>query len=106
MVKGDDGLCLVMRKVLITPRYKDAEDWLRYVFQTTCTISRRVCKLIINNESCENIISQEAITKLNLKIETHHHPYKLTWFKKGSEVSVTKQCLVDLSIRNRYFDKV
>ena len=94
-------------KVLITPRSKDDKDWLRHnVFQTTCTVTRRVCKLIIDNESCENIISQEATTKSNLKIETHPHPYKLSWFKKGNEVSVNNRCLADLSIGNRYFDQV
>lgn len=58
----------------------------------------RVCKLIIESGSSDKIISQEVATKLNLMVETHHQPYKLTCFKKGSKVSVTKRCLVDLSI--------
>ena len=28
--------------------------------------------------SCENVISEEAVTKLNLKTEPHQSPYKLT----------------------------
>ena len=30
MIRGDDGPCLVMRKVLITPRNKDDKDWHRH----------------------------------------------------------------------------
>jgi hypothetical protein len=63
-------------------------------------------QLIIDSGSSKNIIFQETVTKLNLKIETHPQPNKLPWFKKGSKVNVTERCLVDLSIGSRYFGKV
>nr|GEZ52782.1 eukaryotic translation initiation factor 3 subunit M-like [Tanacetum cinerariifolium] len=47
--------------------------------------SDKVCKLIIDSGSCENVISREAVDKLNLKEEKHPKPYKLSWFKKGNE---------------------
>ncbi|KAH9652366.1 Endonuclease [Citrus sinensis] len=56
--------------------------------------------------SCENVISEEAITKLNLKTEPHQTPYKLTWLKKGNQVTVSKRCLVSLSIGSIYKDKI
>ena len=49
--------------------------------------------MIIDGESCENVVSQEAIDKLKLVTQDHPHPYKLSWFKKGDEVKVMKRCL-------------
>ena len=57
-----------------------------------------MCSVIINGGSCENVVSQELIQKLNLRteflgkkekkkkkkkkrIEEHPHPYKLSWFE-------------------------
>ena len=48
--------------------------------------------MIINGGSCENVVSQELIQKLNLRteflskkkkkrIEEHLHPDKLSWFE-------------------------
>ena len=53
-------------------------------------------RLSIN--SCENVVSQELIDTLNLQIEEHGHPYKLSWFKECNEVKVTERCLVTFSI--------
>lgn len=107
IVYRDIGQSLVTRKAFIAPKYEDSVEWLRNnIFQTTCTIGGRVCKLIIDSGSCENMISQVVVSKLNLPVEAHLQPYKLSWFKKGNEISVTKRCLVNLSIGNGYFDKV
>lgn len=104
---GDVGESLVIRKALLLPKEEPNEDWLRNnIFHTTCTIEGKVCKLIIDSGSCENVISQEAVDKLKLKQEMHPHPYKLSWFKKGNEVSVDTRCLVSFSIGRKYFDNV
>lgn len=86
-----------MGKVLITPRFEDTKKWASHnVFQTTCTVSGRVCKQINDSGSCGNIISKEAAKKLNTgrKAPISH---KLSWIKKGNEIPVTKYCLVHLS---------
>ena len=62
--------------------------------------------MVIDSGSCENIISKEAVIKLNLKIEPHQTPYKLTWLKKRNQVTVLKRCLVSLSIGSIYKDKI
>lgn len=38
--------------------------------------------------------------------EDHPNPYKLSWLKKGSEVKVTKRCLVSFFIRQKFQDEV
>ena len=45
-------------------------SWLRTkVFYATCNVSGRMCSMIINGGSCENVVSQELIQKLNLRTE-------------------------------------
>ncbi|XP_020419382.1 uncharacterized protein LOC18777367 [Prunus persica] len=96
----DDGPLLMVRKTCFTPRETEGSDgWLRNnVFQSICTIGGKVCKLVIDPGSCENIISKEAIRKLGLETQPHPHPYKLSWLQKGTEVNGVKKALVPFSI--------
>ena len=57
-------------------------DQRNEIFQAQCTISKRVCDLIIDNGSVENIASKSLVTKLGLKTEKHPSPYKIGWIKK------------------------
>lgn len=66
----------------------------------------KVCHFVIDAGSCENIISVEAVQKLNLKTEKHPTPYKMAWLKKGSEVTVSLRALVSFSIGSKYKDSV
>ncbi|KAH9723702.1 Endonuclease [Citrus sinensis] len=104
---GDSGPMLIVNRAFFTPKGQDKDKWLRQnIFQTTCTIGGKVCRMVIDSGSCENVISEEAITKLNLMTEPHQTPYKLTWLKKGNQVTVSKCCLVSLSIGSIYKDKI
>uniref|UniRef100_A0A2N9IAJ9 Integrase catalytic domain-containing protein n=1 Tax=Fagus sylvatica TaxID=28930 RepID=A0A2N9IAJ9_FAGSY len=96
LVGGDneeeEGVVLVMKKTLLTPRKEEEDDWLRdNIFHSTCSILGKVCQLVIDGGSCENVVSQEAVNKLGLKTEEHPHPYKLSWLKKGGEIKVTRR---------------
>jgi hypothetical protein len=111
LVGGDneeeEGVVLVMKKTLLTPRKEEEDDWLRdNIFHSTCSILGKVCQLVIDGGSCENVVSQEAVNKLGLKTEEHPHPYKLSWLKKGGEIKVTRRCMVPFSIRKKYEDVV
>ncbi|KAH9726539.1 Endonuclease [Citrus sinensis] len=98
---------LIVNRAFFTPKGQDKDKWLRQnIFQTTCTIGGKVCRMVIDSGSCKNVISEEAITKLNLKTEPHQTPYKLIWLKKGNQVTVLKRCLISLSIGSIYKDKI
>ncbi|GKG29481.1 putative reverse transcriptase domain-containing protein, partial [Tanacetum coccineum] len=44
------------------------DDWLKHnIFQSTCTISGKVCTFVVDPGSCDNLISEEAVQKLGLK---------------------------------------
>ena len=72
------------------------------IFHTTCNISGRICNLVIDERSCENVVFEEVVDKLGLKIEDHPHPYKLTWLKTGNDKRVFKRCMVSFSIRKKF----
>lgn len=61
---------------------------------------------MIDSGSSENVASEELIQKLNIKIEKHPKPYKLTWLQKGSEVTLSKQVLISFSMGNNYKDQI
>ncbi|KAG5567817.1 hypothetical protein RHGRI_003110 [Rhododendron griersonianum] len=76
----EEGYALMIKKTLLTSKDASNEDWLRTnIFYTTCNVGGRVCKMIIDSGSCENVVSQEVVDKLQLKLEEHPHPYILSW---------------------------
>jgi hypothetical protein len=105
--EGDNGYfgnCIIQR-VLLTPRL-DEPTQRHNIFKTRCTINQKVCNLIIDSGSCENIASQGLVTALQLKTETHPSPYKISWIKKGAETKVMDTCRVPFSIGQSYRDEV
>eukprot|EP00253_Pinus_taeda_P034038 PITA_34038 len=44
--------------------------------------------MVIDSGSRENVVSEEAAQKLQLKTDHHPKPYKLSWLNKDSEVKV------------------
>jgi hypothetical protein len=96
----------MMCKVLLTPR-KEVEDLVQRtkLFITACKTKDRVCKVIVDSGSMDNIVSTEMVEKLELQTTDHPSPYRVSWLKKGHQVSVTKQCLVEFKI-GEYNDKV
>jgi hypothetical protein len=68
------------------------------LFRNACKTKDRVCKVIVDNGSTDNLVSTEMVEKLELGIVVHPIPYKVSWLQKGHQVTVTKQCLVEFKI--------
>lgn len=103
----------MIRRTLIVPREENmqAEDsgncWLRTnIFHTRCKIGGKVCNIVIDGGSCENMVSTVMVDKLKLKCQKHPYPYHVSWIKKGNEVTIDKRCLVKFSIGDTYKDEV
>ena len=62
-------------------------------------------KVVVDSGSTDNVISEEAVTKLKLQKIPHDNPYKVTWLNKGQSILVNEQAWVDFSIA-RYKDKL
>jgi hypothetical protein len=65
-LEGDTGSMLMIRRSCLAPRGVE-DDWLcTNVFQSTCTISEKVCRFIVDSGSCENVVSEEVVRKLHM----------------------------------------
>ncbi|GKC87358.1 putative reverse transcriptase domain-containing protein [Tanacetum coccineum] len=109
LVYPDRGEALVIQRVLNVAVSKsvDVISWFRNnIFRTKCTSKGKICDMIIDGGSCENVVSTYMVEKLGLKMEDHPKPYQLTWLKKGNTVKVSKRCLVQFSIGKNYKDEV
>ncbi|KAJ9549290.1 LOW QUALITY PROTEIN: hypothetical protein OSB04_021833 [Centaurea solstitialis] len=98
-----------IKRVLSTNQTRSTDDnlWLRNnIFRTRCTVKGKVCTIIVDGGSCENMVAVVMVEKLGLKVEPHPEPYQLTWLKKGNVVKVNQRCLVQFSIGTRYSDEV
>jgi hypothetical protein len=57
-----------------------------------------VCKVIVNSGRTNNLVSTEMVENIELETVSHPIPYKVSWLKKGHQVIVTKQCLIEFKI--------
>jgi hypothetical protein len=75
------------------------------LFRTACKTKDRVCKVIVDSGSTDNLVSTEMVEKQELETTDHPSPYRVSWLQKGHQVTVTKQCLVEFKIGG-YNDKI
>jgi hypothetical protein len=89
----------MMRKVLLKPEKEAKEPVQRNsLFRTACKTKDRVCKVIIDSGSTDNLVSTEMVEKLELETTAHPNPYKVSWLQKGHQVMVSRQCNVEFKI--------
>ena len=70
----------MMHKVLLTPG-KEVEDLAQRtrLFRTACNTKDRVCKVIVDNGSIDDIVYTEMVEKLELETTDYPSPYKVSW---------------------------
>ena len=70
----------MLRKFLLKPEAKVERPVQRNnLYITTCKTKDRVCKVIIDSGSTDNLVSTEMVKKLALETTTHPKPYKVSW---------------------------
>jgi hypothetical protein len=82
---AEGGRSLMMRKVLLTPE-KEVESSVQRtrLFRTACKTKDRVCKVIVDSGSMDNLISTEMVEKLELETTDHPSPYRVSWLQKDT----------------------
>ncbi|XP_077217939.1 uncharacterized protein LOC143852441 [Tasmannia lanceolata] len=85
---------------------KEIDPQRHNIFKTKYTVNQKVCELIIDEGSSENIVSKTVVDKLQLKMEKHPSPYTIGWIKKVSETKVIERCGILFSIGKYYKDEV
>ena len=102
--EGDQLSCVIQR-ILFTPTAGQIPQ-RNSLFRTRCTINDKVCQVIIDSGSSENLVSKKLVSALNLKTDPHPNPYKVSWIKKGGEATVSEVCTISLSIGQHYKDQI
>ena len=75
------------------------KKWLRdNIFRSIGIVNGEPCMVVINRGSCENIISQALVDRLQLKVRKHHHPYFAKWLMTGDEMQIRYACSLTSSI--------
>jgi hypothetical protein len=59
---------------------------------------------LIDTGSQSNLISEELVKKLGLKIQMHHKPYTLKWISNSHQMHITKHCTLKFVISCKYVD--
>ena len=69
-----------MHKVLLTPE-KEVENSIQRtrLFRIACKTKDRVCKVIMDSGSTDNLISTEMVEKLEPETTDHPSAYKISW---------------------------
>jgi hypothetical protein len=68
----------MLRKVFLKPEPEVENPMQRNsLFRTTCKTKDRVCKVIIDSGSTDNLVSTEMVEKLELETTAHPKPYKV-----------------------------
>nr|GEW39652.1 RNA-directed DNA polymerase [Tanacetum cinerariifolium] len=79
------------------PKYDSDRDELVYEDE-----EGKVCNMIIDEGSCENVVSTYMVEKLALKTVDHPKSYQLTWLKKVNVVEVSKRHFLHFSSGKKY----
>jgi hypothetical protein len=74
----------MLRNILLKPK-AEVENLVQRnsLFRTTCKTKDRVCKVIIDSGSTDNLVSTKMVEKLELETTAHPKPYKVSWLHKG-----------------------
>ena len=75
------------------------------IFQTKCKCKNKVCKVIVDSGSFENIISVEMVEKLNIPRVSHDLPYRAYGLGDEKQIDVLEKLYVYFNI-GPYFDTI
>jgi hypothetical protein len=74
----------MMRKVLLRPEKEVKSSVQRTrLFRISCKTKDMVCKVIIDSDSTNNLVSTDMVEKLELETTDHPSPYRVSWLQKG-----------------------
>jgi hypothetical protein len=102
--EGDNN-CFISLRVLSVTAAKEENGQRHNLFHTRGMIKEKLCRIIVDNGSCNNIASQELVDRMELKQRRHPNPYKMQWLNDCGALRVSHVVTVPFSI-GRYNDHV
>ena len=83
LMREAEGENLMIRRTLLKEPVKADTTQRRALFLVQCKVKGKLCRMIIDSGSTNNIISLEVANKLKLERLPHSCPYKISWLNKG-----------------------
>jgi type VI protein secretion system component VasK len=72
--ESDEKVNFVLQRMLLATK---EEGQRKNLFKTNCSVKNKVCDLIIDNGSTENLVSQKLVNYFMLPAEPREKPYAL-----------------------------
>ncbi|CAL1388191.1 unnamed protein product [Linum trigynum] len=88
-----------------SPNPKQVLEQRENTFQTRCLVDGKLLSVVIDGESCTNLVSEYSVKKLGLNKLQNPKPYNLQWLNQDGSIEVTKQAILKFEI-GRYKDEV
>jgi hypothetical protein len=102
--EGDHN-CFISLRVLSVTAEKEENGQRHNLFHTRGMIKDKLCRIIVDNGSCNNIASQELVNRLGLKSRRHPNPYKMQWLNDCGALRVNHIVTIPFSV-GKYHDQV
>jgi hypothetical protein len=101
----DDNNWFISLGVLSVSAVKEENGQQHNLFHTRGMINNKLCRIIIDNGSCNNIASQELVDRMGLQQRCHPNPYNMQWLNDCGALPMNHVVIVPFSIR-KYNDHV
>jgi hypothetical protein len=75
-------IVLFCRRVLSISAAREEKNQRHDIFHTHGTIKNKMCRIIVDNDNCNNIASSKLVERLGLKQKRYPkslRPYKMQW---------------------------
>ncbi|GJZ63434.1 hypothetical protein Tco_0619855 [Tanacetum coccineum] len=80
----------VVQRTLCSPKVSDSSQRNK-IFQTKCLVKEKICSIIIDGGSYENLVSKVLVKPFKLPTEPYPNPYQIGWIKKGRHLIKTSR---------------
>jgi hypothetical protein len=97
--------CFISLRVLSVTAETEENGQRHNLFHTRGLIKDKLCRIIVDNGSCNNIASQELVDRLGLKSRRHSSPYMMQWLNDCGALHVSHIVTVPFSV-GKYNDQV
>lgn len=83
----ESAISYILQKLLLAPKQIKFPQ-KNSLFNTRCTVQKKICDVIIDEGSTKIIMSKDLVKSLGLTTSQYPTPYKIRQVGKGNEVRV------------------
>lgn len=94
-------LICMFKRLYTTPRIIEANQ-RHTLFRTRGTVKGKLCDILVDGGSTDNLIARKTVDALKLPIIQHPQPYSVSWIDEANVKWVSEQCRVPITIDNDY----